>query len=293
MYPIIQVFSDHMEKLDYSNSFNIPSYANRESLSDFDYEALCHWHPDLEFIYILSGSMDYFVNGTVIKMKEGEGIFVNSKRLHYGFSEKRDECIYICAIIHPSLFPLDMMAVNSHFNQKFSQNTADYIHLTPDVPWHSEVFKSIELLLEKHHAEKPDQLSIVAASCLLCSVISEHIPDAEEDNTDKKQAQISFLNMVSYIHSNFSSRISLEDIAAAGAVCRSNCCNLFRQYLKQSPNTYLTHYRIAKSCEFLKDTNMSISEIGMQCGFQTPSYFTSVFQKITGETPRQYRTRNT
>ena len=52
---------------------------------------------------------------------------------------------------------------------------------------------------------------------------------------------------------------------------------------------YLVHYRINKSIQFLKNTHLSILEISQMCGFTSPSYYTSVFKKETGLTPKAYR----
>ncbi|UKS27981.1 helix-turn-helix transcriptional regulator [Paenibacillus sp. HWE-109] len=64
---------------------------------------------------------------------------------------------------------------------------------------------------------------------------------------------------------------------------------MFNKYVGQTPNTYLTRYRIQKSCEMLKETKRSISEIALACGFQSSSYFTSIFRKQLGLVPQDYR----
>jgi len=57
----------------------------------------------------------------------------------------------------------------------------------------------------------------------------------------------------------------------------------------QSPIAYLTWYRINKSREMLRRSNIPIIEVAMSCGFQSSSYFTQVFKKETGSTPNEYR----
>jgi transcriptional regulator GlxA family with amidase domain len=102
---------------------------------------------------------------------------------------------------------------------------------------------------------------------------------------------LTVLKMTGYIHKNYDSIISSNDVAAAATICRSKCYELFSKYIEQSPNTYLTNYRIQKSCEMLRNTYMSICEIAMSCGFQNASYFTQVFRKVTSLTPKNYRER--
>jgi len=72
-------------------------------------------------------------------------------------------------------------------------------------------------------------------------------------------------------------------------MCRSKCCRLFKQTLHQTAIEYLLHYRIKKSLNLLTETDLSISEILYRCGFNSASYYTEVFNKIIGTSPRDYR----
>lgn len=287
----ITVFSDQSERVNYNFPELPVVYAKPGDLLAFGYEAMCHWHADLEFILMYSGSMDYFVNGKVVRINEGEGIFVNSRRLHYGFSKEKKDCSYLCVLVNPSVFPKSFPASDSYLHTKFNWNATDYLILHPDIPAEKRVLRSVQALYESMSMDDANPLLLVAQGCQICAGAGELVPDTTEEK-GANQEQIEFLNMTSFIHSNFAEKISLDDIAAAGAMCRSKCCQLFQQRLKQSPNNYLTQYRIAKSCELLKNTNLSIGEIALQCGFQNASYYTSVFQKLTGELPKQYRQRN-
>ncbi|MDR2751300.1 MAG: helix-turn-helix transcriptional regulator [Clostridiales bacterium] len=64
---------------------------------------------------------------------------------------------------------------------------------------------------------------------------------------------------------------------------------MFDKYLNRTPTSYLTDYRIQKSYEMLRNNSCSITEIASSCGFQNDSYYTYVFHKETGFTPREYR----
>ncbi|MFR2168171.1 MAG: cupin domain-containing protein [Coprococcus sp.] len=52
-----------------------------------DYRGVSHWHDDVEFIMMMDGQMTYDINGQSIDMQTGEGVFVNSRCLHYGYSD--------------------------------------------------------------------------------------------------------------------------------------------------------------------------------------------------------------
>ena len=95
--------------------------------------------------------------------------------------------------------------------------------------------------------------------------------------------------MISYIQKNYQDKITLRDVAEAGMMCQSKCCRLFRDALKQSPIEYLQNYRIGKGLYLLDHTDMSITEIALECGFHGASYFTETFRKLNGMTPKEYR----
>jgi len=97
------VSSDLSERIDY-NIPDLPIYARRDALSSFpDYRCPCHWHRDLEFIHVISGQMQYFVNGAIVKLEAGNGLVVNSSRLHYGFSPQQRQCRFTCVVVDPEL----------------------------------------------------------------------------------------------------------------------------------------------------------------------------------------------
>ena len=81
-----------------------PAYFGYGRLADYpDYAALGHWHDDIEFSLVLSGGMDYNVNGETVHLNPGEGIFINSRQMHFNFSRDHQNGEYICILLHPML----------------------------------------------------------------------------------------------------------------------------------------------------------------------------------------------
>lgn len=95
--------------------------------------------------------------------------------------------------------------------------------------------------------------------------------------------------MVGFIQQNYTDKISLADIATAGSVGESKCCKLFKKYINETPNAYLNQYRLNKSTELLKNTDMSITEIALSVGYTGSSYYTETFHKWFGKTPREFK----
>ena len=106
---------------------------------------------------------------------------------------------------------------------------------------------------------------------------------ASEKNLDRLRA------ILSYIHFHYADRITLEDIAAAANICKSECCRFFKKYMKESLFEYLLHYRIEQSLPLLSGQEESITEIAGRSGFSNPCYFAKVFKREMGCSPTEYR----
>ena len=96
-------------------------------------------------------------------------------------------------------------------------------------------------------------------------------------------------NMVGYIQKFYCDKITLSDIAASGAVGQSKCCKLFDRYIGFTPNAYLIKYRLNQSVWYLKNTDMTITEIAQAVGFSGSSYYAEAFRKWYGVSPSGYR----
>jgi AraC-like DNA-binding protein/mannose-6-phosphate isomerase-like protein (cupin superfamily) len=287
----LDVFSDLSEQLNYKiNNFNL--YIKKGTLIPFDkLTVACHWHLDLEFIVVLKGYMDFFVNGETIHLEEKQGLFVNSKRLHYGFSSDKTDCEYIVVCVHPSLLGNKQWIGQEYWETKFGSTTQDYVLFTDQVRWHKKILNTLLSIYDEFQKPKINPLRLLSIAVSLCADIGDRIEEnAEQTNID--QSLLYIWKMTDFIHGNYEHKITLNDIASAGSVSRSQCCILFGKYIGQTPNSYLTKYRIQKSCELLSDTERTISEIALTCGFQDASYFSQVFRKMVGVVPHEYRKIN-
>ena len=92
-----------------------------------------------------------------------------------------------------------------------------------------------------------------------------------------------------YIHSHYSSNISLSDIAKSSNISKSECCRSFKRVLKSTPFEYLIEYRVLKSTHYLSNTSESIANIAINVGFNGISYYGKKFREYMGCTPSQYR----
>lgn len=283
----IPVNPDSSENVDYNNK-NFPAYIRKGILSNYhDYRAICHWHTDFEFIYVYDGSMKYSVNGSVISLSSGQGVFINSNCLHFGFSDTRSECHFLCVLLHPSLLSSNPYFQETILTPLTENSKLPYIRLLHSHAWQNSII--LELLrIENTLGKKNEALNIVQSFINILSLIINHanIPTASIQNDDELS---SLTAMIGYVQQNYTDKISIDTLSSVGNCCKTKCNDLFRKYLNMTPLTYLTSYRLEKSTDMLTNSFASISEIAYASGFSSSSYFCETFNKHYGTTPKQYR----
>lgn len=96
-----------------------------------------------------------------------------------------------------------------------------------------------------------------------------------------------------YMNENIEKRLTLNEIAAHFGYSESYFYRLFLKEVHYAPMTYFLHLKIKRACQFLLSTTMKINQISFKLGFEDPYYFSRIFSKIVGVSPKKYReTRN-
>ena len=131
-------------------------------------------------------------------------------------------------------------------------------------------------------------LSVLAKAYDLIYQIGEQLNDYKNNISDSKDQNL-FLQMTHYIVQNYFEKITLTTLSKQVGISRNKCCELFKQYTNTTPNEYLTNYRITKSVKLLRSTHLSITEIALSCDFSSSSYYSLVFNKLKGMSPKDLR----
>jgi len=282
------ILDDLSEKVNYDYP-DYPVYIRRNLLSTYiDYCGQAHLHPDIEFIYVYSGDMNYSVNGQVIPLRAGEGIFVNSGQIHYGFSDHR-ECDFLCLIFSPDVPEFSASSRVSFITPVISNHEFQYCKLTDKCDWHRKILSILSSLPFNH--DSLDIFDLQSAIAIIWKELFRNMPAASGEISPDSDDLAITSNMLEYIRNHYAEKITLAAIAASGGVSVSKCCILFSRYLGTSPMNFLTGHRIKIASQMLCSTDFQITDIAGATGFSGSSYFSETFRKVTGMTPRDYRTK--
>ncbi len=291
----IELMQDFSEIVHYEHT-GIPLYIRTADLAVYPgMSAPCHWHDDIEWIYMMSGKMCYYINGKRILLNEKDSLMVNARQMHYGYSDKQQNCHFLCILFHPSLFGGSKTLLQKYVTPVIENADCEYLHFHAEQAKGQEIAEYLEQIRRlKEEAAYAYEMQAVAVMFQLWSSLLQYgelvIRESSGNNDSDLEIQ---KNMVSFIYQHYAEQLSLNEIAASGNVSRSKCCHIFKHYLQQSPVDFLNTFRLKTSCSLLRNTEKSITEIAFSCGFNHLSYFSKLFIRNFGCTPREYRNSKT
>lgn len=95
-----------------------------------------------------------------------------------------------------------------------------------------------------------------------------------------------------HVRANLDRAITLSELAEIARLSRFHFCSAFRRATGSTPRDWITDERIRRAAELLDGHEMTITEIALEVGYETPSAFTARFREKMGVTPSEYRRYN-
>ncbi|MBY5775484.1 helix-turn-helix transcriptional regulator [Rhizobium leguminosarum] len=84
-------------------------------------------------------------------------------------------------------------------------------------------------------------------------------------------------------------RLSLGDLAREIGVTRFHFCRAFKQSTGMTPHAFIVQRRLKRSSDMLRSTDLSATEIALECGFGSSSHFAIAFKRAFGTSPTEFR----
>ena len=112
---------------------------------------------------------------------------------------------------------------------------------------------------------------------------------AKRKTQNGKRTQFYTNEAITFISSNYSFPITVEDMANQLNLDRIYFGKIFKETMGQSPQEFLIRYRMSKAAELLKTTDLSVKDISIKVGYPNQLHFSRAFKNIYGLSPRSYR----
>ena len=289
----MQIITNQFQKeLKQHGNEQFPFLVSYQKLSEYESGSfMWHWHPEIEITYVQKGTMCYKVNHIVYHLKEGDIVFNNSGALHSGTMENQKDCAYIPVTFDSRLiYGFFQSTVNSKYVDPVIQDSMlPAICIDQSEPWHKP-FREYLLRIIDLDEKKPDFYELDITICLqsMWRLLLEHITYEPQASRENSLEYDRIKKILSYIEENYQNKITLNDIAGHIHLCESECTRLFKRHMNTTLFAFLQEYRIERSLEFLQD-DKPVSAVADKAGFSDPNYYSKVFAKIKGCSPREYR----
>ena len=269
-----------------------PVRAERLQLSPLASEwAGPHWHEELEFVRVESGSLLLELDGQSHRLEKGEGAFINARRGHQVSLGGQEGCQALLVQLHPMLLCASRRIEENYVLPCLSSSAPPYLLRGGGSPWQCQLLEGVGEVCRLLETEEGVLESQAVLLHMWTALYKNLLPkDGGAPHGGAKGRRLTLLKaMMEYVQQNYPQKIRLEDIARAGGVHKTSCSELFKYYLGESPISYLTKYRLRAGAQLLRSTNASVTDITYAVGFASASYFVRAFREQYHCTPLQYR----
>uniref|UniRef100_A0A7C5V4R7 AraC family transcriptional regulator n=1 Tax=Caldicellulosiruptor owensensis TaxID=55205 RepID=A0A7C5V4R7_9FIRM len=247
---------------------------------------LPHWHEEFEIIYLENGTASFRIDGKEYFLGPKQFLFVNCGSIHGGKAESNPEP-YAIVFSFNMLFSEGPDICKSKYLQSILERKAIVRNNFEDGCVEELISRIITVW-----KEKPKGYELLVKGYLF--VIFYQLfnkgyitVDSTDRELDLKLEKIK--SALDYINSNYSSELDIDLLAKLANLSKFYFCRLFKEITHLTPVDYINKFRVEKAIELIRNTNMSISEIAFEVGFNSVSYFIKVFKEYVGVTPFKYK----
>ena len=224
------------------------------------------------FFIVLEGSGSLTYNNTQTNLKQNDCVFIDC---HKPYEHTSDN--WKIAFIH---FYGDN--INDIYSKYLDRNGKNTFTVSSPLEY-KKIIDDIYLIAQSNDYIK-DMTIYNKLINILHMIMSETIYP-ENTNRNKKY---NLDEIKKYLDDNYINDISLDHLSAKFFINKFYLTRAFKDNYGQTINNYIVSKRITKAKEYLRFSDYSIEQIGILCGIKDPNYFSRIFKKVEGMTPKEY-----
>lgn len=244
-----------------------------------DWHSLPHTHQFTELFYVLHGEGVFYIENEKVPVKTDDLIIINPNVEHTEKTFPNNPMEYI-------VFGVEGLAFSfTEHDQAYGRGYSFYSYGSDK----NQFINFAQLMMHEFQDKKPgfekvchgllEVLLVYISRKQKLSVISESSFQLSKECAIAKR----------YIDTNYAQDITLDSLADLTHINKFYLAHSFTECVGQSPISYLTERRLAACKELLSSSNLSVTQIATSAGFSSQSYFSQIFAKKVGMSPRQYR----
>lgn len=266
----------------------IPFYETSENAlrtfytSNFSFPS--HLHSSLELLYVISGTISVTVQKQTKLLGPGDFSIVFPNVIH-SYDSQADH-LYDASLCDESLVLVAICGLN--LTGDFLKKVTRYYPADPFICsalLHENVFYAMgQLDLERQNGQ-----NLSACAALLQLILARTIPVMKLlKNNDIESYDLTH-RIVTYVSEYFQEPLTLTDLAGHLNVSKYHLSRVFSTKLNTSFNKYLNYIRLNYAVTLIHSTDLSLTQIGIDSGFESQRTFNRAFREVYHVSPSEYR----
>ncbi len=257
------------------------------------------WHERLELFLPLDGGVRFRVGDQEMEINAGDLLVVDNLKLHQvndfpGF----DSRVVVISFMREFVYSLGSPAHDHAFLLPFDAKLEGQSHvLRPTDSQACAAYQDLAELLQCYFERPPlFQAGCKALLLRLLHRLAQRFQSSEMLRADFLQQQEraeQLRKLLAHIETHYAERLSLEDAARMAGMSPSSFIKAFKRVAGMTFVTYVTHVRLSRAAQLLRETTRQMAEVAAITGFADQSYFVRQFRKHFGQTPSAYRHAHT
>jgi AraC-like DNA-binding protein len=252
-----------------------------------------HWHEHLQFYYFVKGEALLECGHNRFEVSPGSIVVINSNELHYLESLSDDLEFYTIRIDPTFLFSNQVDLLQAKYLAPLASNRISFRNL---IEKDTGILECITKILQEYNLKKVGYELSVKASIyqLIVLLLRGYVFKilSEKEFEEKTRSLKRFNTVLQFLEDNYDKKIYLKELADSVNLSECHFCRTFKQITGKTLTDYVNKIRLEKAAYFLKQTDLSITEISLKCGFDSISYFNRLFNKYYKISPTKFRKVN-
>lgn len=244
-------------------------------------------------IYLVKGSLTVMEDYQEYVLTPGSLFFLKAGLHHWGEQPCKPGTTWIYVHFSFPQLPAEAPAFvpySSYLqNQEFRPGDYEYTLTLPKLLEHlsgSPIENKLYHLAELFHSSNP--LRAAYLNPLLMELLLDCYQIKEGEHNLHPRENIT-LSLIKYLEAHTHTPFDSSDIVSSTNLSYKYLCGLFKKKTGMTLLEYHTNLRMNEAAKLLRETSLSITEISIKMGYQEPLYFSNVFRKVHGISPRYYR----